>query len=96
MALFDHPRGTRVFLKLQGLQRYVLENFKCNLTNYESENFSESSPDNSLDPKILGVLFSTKNTLTISRPQVIEIPGNICFSEQIFYRKHSLGAPDCF
>ena len=29
---------------------------------------------------------STKNTLTISRPQVIEIPGNICFSEQVFYR----------
>ena len=39
---------------------------------------------------------STKNTLTISRPQVIEIPGNICFSEQVFYRKHSLGAPDSF
>ena len=96
MALFGHPRGTRVFSKLQGLQRYFLENFKCNLTNYESENFPESSPDNSLDPKILGVLFSTKNSLTISRPQVIEIPGNICFSEQIFYSKHSLGAPDSF
>ena len=33
--------------------------------------FPESSPDNSLDPKILGLLFSTINTLTISRPQII-------------------------
>ena len=30
-----------------------------------------------------------------SRPQVIENSlGNICVSEQIFYRKQSLGAPD--
>ena len=27
-----------------------------------------------------------------SRPQVIK-KGNVCFSEQIFYRKQSLGAP---
>ena len=29
------------------------------------------------------------------RPQVVENPiGNICFSEQIFHRKQSLGTPD--
>ena len=84
MAPFGHPRGTRVFSKLQGLQRYFLENFKCNLTNYESENFPESSPDNSLDPRILGLLFSTKNTLTISCPQVIEIPGTSASPNKYF------------
>ena len=39
-----YPRGTGVFSKLQGLQYYFLENFKCNLTYYKSENFSDSSP----------------------------------------------------
>ena len=30
----------------------------------------------------------------VSLPQVIKILGHTCFSEQIFYRKQSLGAPD--
>ena len=29
--------------KLQGLQYYFPENFRCNLTYYEGENFSDSS-----------------------------------------------------
>ena len=41
--LFGHPRRTWVFSKLQGLQYYFPENFRCNLTFYESENFSYSS-----------------------------------------------------
>ena len=32
-----------VFSKLQGLQSYFPENFRCNLTYYESENFSDCS-----------------------------------------------------
>ena len=30
----------------------------------------------------------------VSRPRVMEILGNICFSEQIFYRKQTMGAPE--
>ena len=50
--------------------------------------------------KIVGIFFSKIvpewNTYLeiFSRILVIEIPGSICFSEQIFYRKQSLGAPD--
>ena len=38
-----HPKGTRVFSKLQGLQYYFPEDFGCILTFYESENYSDSS-----------------------------------------------------
>ena len=41
--LLGHLRGAWVFSKLQGLLYYFLENFSCNLTYYESENFSDSS-----------------------------------------------------
>ena len=40
MYLFGHPRGTWVFSKLQGLYFYFTENFRCNLTYYDSENFT--------------------------------------------------------
>ena len=53
--------------------------------------------------KIIGNLLDEVQTLYMherngllelfSRPQVIENIGNISFSEQIFYRKQSLGAP---
>ena len=33
--------GSWVFSKLQGLQYYFPENFGCNLTYYESKNFSD-------------------------------------------------------
>ena len=41
---------------LQGFQYYFPENFRCNITYYESENFSDSF----LHPKILSVHFCTK------------------------------------
>ena len=39
LHLFGHPRGTWEFLKLQKDQYYFPENFRCNLSFYESENF---------------------------------------------------------
>ena len=42
LYLFCHPGGTWVFSKLQGLQYYFPEKFRCNLTYYESEKFSDS------------------------------------------------------
>ena len=54
LYLFGHPRGTRVFSKLQGLQHYLPENLRYNLTYYDSENFSDFI---FLNPKILGFLF---------------------------------------
>ena len=39
--LFGHPRGTWVFSKLQALQNYFPENFRCK-SFYECENFSDS------------------------------------------------------
>ena len=50
--------------KLQGLQYYFPENFRCNLTYYEGENFSDSSLYHIFESEILGLLFSTKNSLT--------------------------------
>ena len=50
--------------KLQGLQYYFPENFRCNLTYYEGENFSDSSLYHIFESEILGLLFSTKNCLT--------------------------------
>ena len=44
-------RGTWVFSKLKGLQYRFLENFRYNLTYYESENFSDSSLHQILNPK---------------------------------------------
>ena len=44
LYLLGHLRGARVFSKLQGLLYYFLENFRCNLTYYESETFSDFSP----------------------------------------------------
>ena len=52
--------GTWIFSKLYGLEYFFPENFRCNLTYYESETFSDSF----LHPKILGFLFSQKNSLT--------------------------------
>ena len=40
LYMFGHPRGTWVFSKLQGPQYYFPENFRGNLTYYESSNFS--------------------------------------------------------
>ena len=41
---FGYPRGIWVFPKLQGLQYYFPEHFRCNLTYYETEHFSDSFP----------------------------------------------------
>ena len=43
--------GTWVFSKLQGLQYYFSENFRCNLKFYESENFSDSSLHRSFESR---------------------------------------------
>ena len=51
MYLFDNPRGTWVFSKLQGLQYYFPENCRCNLKFYESENFSDSSVHRSFESR---------------------------------------------
>ena len=62
--MFGHPRRTWVFWKLQGLQYYFPENFRCNLTYYESKNFTDSFLHHIFESKILGCLFSTKNIIT--------------------------------
>ena len=51
LYLFGHLRGSWVFSKLQELQYYFPENFRPNLTFYESENFSDSSVHHILNPK---------------------------------------------
>ena len=51
------------FLKLQRLQYYFRENFKCSLARCEKENLFDSSLRHILNPRILGFLFSTKNSL---------------------------------
>ena len=55
LYLFGHPihGGTSVFAKLLGLQYYFPENVRCNLTYYESENFTITF----LNSKILRSLF---------------------------------------
>ena len=63
-----------IFSKLQGLQYYFPENFRCKLKFFESDHFSDSS---------------------LHRPALenSKILGNFCFSEQILYKKQTLGAP---
>ena len=60
-TLFMLPRE---LLDLQGLQYYFPENFRCNLTYCESENFSDSSLHHILESETLGFLFCKKNSLT--------------------------------
>ena len=63
LYLFGDPRGTWVFSKSQGPQYYFLESFRGNFMYYESENFSDFSLQHIfLNPKILGFIFSTKNS----------------------------------
>ena len=57
-------RLPRELLDLQELQYYFPENFRCNLTYYESENFSDSSLHHIHESENLGVLFCKKNSLT--------------------------------
>ena len=51
---------TWVFSKSQSLQYYSPENFRCNLTYYESKNFSDSSLITFLNTKNLGFLLFYK------------------------------------
>ena len=46
-------------------RNYFPENFRCNFTYYESENFSVPSLLAFLNSKIEGFLFSTKKSLTL-------------------------------
>ena len=61
--MFVHPRGG-VFSKLQGLQFYYPEKFRCNLPFYESENFSDSSLRHIVKSENIRFPFATKNSLT--------------------------------
>ena len=54
--------ATWVFSKLQGLQYYFPENFRCNLKFYKKEIFSDSFFNRISIPKIFA--FSAKNCLT--------------------------------
>jgi len=52
------------FFNLQGLQYYFAENFRCNLEFCESENFFLVTLSIAFsNTKILGFLFSAKNSL---------------------------------
>ena len=62
--LFCHPRETWVFSKLQGLEYYFRENFRSNLTYYESETFSDSSLHHIFESENFRFPFCTKNSLT--------------------------------
>ena len=64
IVLFGHPRGTWGFSKLQGLQYYFPENFRCNLTFYESQNFSDSSVHYILESENFRFPFSKKNSVS--------------------------------
>ena len=61
---FCHPRGISVFSKLQGLQYFFFENFKCILTFYESKNFFDSSLHHILESENFRFRFSKKNSVT--------------------------------
>ena len=50
--------GICVFSKLQGLQNYFSQNFRCNLSFYECENFSDSSLNNSFESESFMFRFS--------------------------------------
>ena len=51
--------------ELETFRNYFPENFTCNFTYYESENFSVPSLLAFLNSKIEGFLFSTKKSLTL-------------------------------
>ena len=51
--------------ELETFRNYFPENFRCNFTYYESENFSVPSLLAFLNSKIEGFLFSTKKSLTL-------------------------------
>ena len=51
--------------ELETFRNYFPENFRCNFTYYESENFSVPSLLAFLNSKIEGFLFSTKKGLTL-------------------------------
>ena len=51
--------------ELETFRNYFPENFRCNFTYYESENFSVPSLLAFLNSKIEAFLFSTKKSLTL-------------------------------
>ena len=72
--LFGHPRGTWVFSKLQGLQYYFSENFRCNLTFYETGRiFVIPLSITFKNPKILGFFFYKKFYKPVSKIQRIKL-----------------------
>ena len=78
-----HPRQTWVFSKLQRLPYYFPENFRCNLTYYKGENFSDSSQplhhifeffttNWNLSDKLRKLYMNGWSVRYLSRPQIIE------------------------
>ena len=57
-------QGNLSLSKLQGLQYYFPENFRCNLKYYEMEKFSDSSLHHIFESENFGLPFFTKNNLT--------------------------------
>ena len=66
ISVFGHSRRTLVFSKLRRIQNYFPENFRCNLTSYEGDNFSDSFFHHIFESKnFLGsFLLAAKNSLT--------------------------------
>ena len=66
ISVFGHSRGTWVFSKLRGIQKYFPENFRCNLTYYEGDNFSDSFFHHFFESENFRIpfLLSKKNSLT--------------------------------
>lgn len=62
--LFGHPRVTRVFSKLRGLQYFFPETFSSNLKFSESDSFSDSFLHCIFDSENFTFPFFTKNNLT--------------------------------
>ena len=89
------------FRNYQGFSIIFPKIFTCNLTNYEGENFSDSSFHHILESENFRFPFF-ENFTRMERSsrtffavlKLDKILGNICVSEQIFYRKQSFGAPE--
>ena len=75
----------------------ALKNFICLVILGQLESFRNYKDFNFIFPKILAVIYSFTKVKIFLIPLVLKLQnilGNFCFSEQIFYRKQSLGAPE--
>ena len=77
--------------KLQGLQYYFSENFRCNLTYSESENFSDSSLHHIFESENFRLPFFTKNSLTwgMKCEKLSKIVGNLLDDLRKLYKNRT-------